>query len=90
MKNPQDVAMLLASRTHRRMHTLLDLVDLAAMDAAMVEEEQVALIAIAGDVGIDEVIAALNRVAELLRQTSEILAPAHQTLMQKATHTHDG
>lgn len=86
MRSPQEVAMLLTSRTHRRLHTLLDLVDLAVMDAAILDEEQAVR---AADESFDEIASALAKVADLLREAGEALAPAHQTLMQKAVN-HDG
>ncbi len=87
MKSPQEVAMLLTSRTHRRLHVLLDLADLAVMDAAILDEEQAVR---AADESFDEVACSLTRVADLLREASEALAPAHQTLMQKAVNHDDG
>jgi acyl-CoA reductase-like NAD-dependent aldehyde dehydrogenase len=57
------------------------------MDAAILDEEQAVR---AADESFDEVASALAKVADLLREAGEALAPAHQTLMQKAVNQNDG
>ena len=79
MKSEQELLVLLMSRTHRRLHQIIDLSDLTAMDAAMLEDPDVVM-----DETGEEIASALSRVANLVREASDILGPVHQMLMQKA------
>lgn len=65
---------ILNSRVFRRLHEMLDLADLTAMDAAILDETDL-------DDNMREIALALAQVATLVRQASDVLGPAHQALL---------
>lgn len=65
---------ILNSRVFRRLHEMLDLADLTAMDAAILDETDL-------DDNMREIALALVQVATLVRQASDVLGPTHQALL---------
>lgn len=69
---------ILNSRVFRRLHEMLDLADLTAMDAAFLDETDL-------DDNLKEIAHALAHVAALVRQASDVLGPTHQALLVRVS-----